>query len=79
MTRGWRGDDAGTSLAQAPRGGTIIKENQLNNDSKQDNGKRVLTRVKLVVTLVRSTLGGVQGGLEGRGRCLTRRGGLENA
>ena len=40
MTRGWRGDDAGTSAAQAPRGGTIIKENQFNNNLKQDLTRR---------------------------------------
>ena len=40
MARGWRGDDAGTSLAQAPRGGTIIKENRFNNNFKQDLTRR---------------------------------------
>ena len=37
------------------------------------NGKRVLTRVKLVNTLVRSTLGGVEGGWEAPARCNGKR------
>ena len=40
LEREWRGDDAGTSLAQAPRGSTIIKENRFNNNFKQDLTRR---------------------------------------
>ena len=40
LTPAWRRLGASSSLAQAPRGGTIIKENRLNNDSKQDLTRR---------------------------------------
>ena len=40
MTRVQRVVGAPSLLAQAPRGGTIIKENRLNNDFKQDLTRR---------------------------------------